>query len=145
MRYSLVTGRGPNAAIAILMAGLLAGCATAAQRQYQAMATGNQAILAQIKSCVTDAYDAPESAPLRPHFPLDLRDLSLAQLSDQSPPTKQEITAVLTMHPRIQTCRQTALDGLMNTAPSVAINAMNRPVTTNCTNLGSGIVNCVSQ
>ena len=25
------------------------------------------------------------------------------------------------------------------------INAMNRPVTTNCTNLGSGIVNCVSQ
>ena len=26
-----------------------------------------------------------------------------------------------------------------------AINAMNRPVTTNCMNLGSGMVNCVSQ
>jgi hypothetical protein len=189
------------------------------------MATGNQAILAQIKSCVTDAYNAPGSAPLRPHFPLDLRDLTLAQMSDQSSPTKQEVDAVLTMHPRIQSCRKTALDGLLNTAPTVVpmlarafaeadddtiafvqrkrswgehvrrgrdralamqaglqvegqrivagleqshqaelarrqaalnamaqwaqtqqvISAMNRPVTTNCMNLGSGIVNCVSR
>src|ERR1700730_9093311 len=119
MHHSPLTRGRLNAAMAVLMAGLLAGCATAAQRQYQAMATGNQAILAQIKSCVTDAYNAPESAPLRPHFPLDLRDLTLAQLSDQSSPTKQEVDAVLTIHPRIQSCRKTALDGLLNTAPSV--------------------------
>jgi hypothetical protein len=225
MGHSPFTRACRNAALAILAVGFLAGCTTAAQRQYQAMATGNQAILAQIKSCVTDAYNAPESAPLRPHFPLDLRDLTLAQMSDQSSPTKQEVDAVLTMHPRIQTCRKTALDGLLNTAPSVVpmlartfaeadddtitfvqrkrswgehvrrgrdralamqaglqvegqrivagleqshqaelarrqaalnamaqwaqtqqvISAMNRPVTTNCMNLGSGMVNCVSQ
>jgi hypothetical protein len=225
MRHSLNTGALRYFAVVALIAGLLAGCTTAAQRQYQTIATGNQAILAQIKSCVTDAYNAPESAPIRPHLPLDFRELTLAQLSDQTLPTKQEITAVLAIHPRIQACRKAALDGLLNTAPSVipmlaktfaeadddtivfvqrkrswgeyvrrardrtlamqsglqaegqrivagleqshqaelarrqaalnamaqwaqtqqVISAMNRPVTTSCMNLGSGIVHCVSQ
>ena len=225
MHHSLFTGACRNAAIAVLTAGLLAGCTTAAQRQYQAMATGNREIIAQIKSCGTEVYNAPEAAVLRPHSPLDVREATLAQLSDQSLPTKQEVAAVLALHPRAQACRKAALDGLLSTTPSVVpilakefaagdddtiafvqrklpwgerlrrgrdrilalqavlqaeerrivsglersheaelarrqaaaqaiaqwaqtqqvINAMNRPVTTNCTNLGSGIVNCVSQ
>jgi hypothetical protein len=154
-----------------------------------------------------------------------VREATLVQLFDQTLATKQEIAAVLTLHPRIQVCRKVILDGLLSTTPSVVpilakeyaaadddtiavvqrklpwgervrrgrdrllalqveiqaeerrivaglersheaelarrqaaaqaiaqwaqtqqvINAMNRPVTTNCTNLGSGIVNCVSQ
>jgi hypothetical protein len=56
---------------------------------------------------------------VRPHVPLNFRELTLTQLSDQSLPTKQEVDAVLALHPRIQACRKAALDGLLNTAPSV--------------------------
>jgi hypothetical protein len=42
--------------------------------------------------------------------------------------------------------RQAALNALAQWAQTQqVINAMNRPVTTNCMNLGSGMVNCVSQ
>ena len=98
---------------------LLAGCQTAAQRQFQSMTSGNLALVAQARSCVTEAYNAPEAAVLRPHIPLDVRQVTLAQLSDQSLPTKQEIDAVLAVHPRIQACRQAVLDGLLSTTPSV--------------------------
>jgi hypothetical protein len=225
MQRSLLTGGRLNAAMAVLMTGLLAGCATAAQRQYQAMTTGNRAIVTEAKVCVEAIYNAPEAAPLRPHTPLNPTDASLTQLSDKSLATKADIDAILLLHPRLKGCQKTILDGLLNTTPSVIpiltreyaaadddtilliqrkmswgervrrardrvtatqaaiqnearsvtaglerqhegelarrqaaldamarwgqtqqmINAMNRPVTTNCTNLGSGIVNCVSQ
>src|SRR5258707_510006 len=99
MGHSPFTRACRNAALAILTVGLLAGCTTAAQRQYQAMATGNREIIAQIKSCGTEVYNAPEAAVLRPHSPLDVREATLAQLSDQSLPTKQEVAAVLAIHP----------------------------------------------
>jgi hypothetical protein len=83
------------------------------------MTSGNLALVAQARSCVSEAYNAPEAAELRPHIPLDVRQVTLAQLSDQSLPTKQEIDAVLAVHPRIQACRQAVLDGLLSTTPSV--------------------------
>jgi hypothetical protein len=202
----------------------LAGCATAAQRQYQAMASGIQAIVSEAKACTAQAYNSPEMAIVRPHFPLDPRDATLAQLSDQSLATKQEAEAILAVYPQLQACRKAVLDGLQKTTPSAVpimakeyaeadddtillvqrkiswgdrvkrgrdrlvaaqaalsaedhritagleqqheaelarrqaaldalarwaqtqqvINAMNRPVLTNCTNLGT-ITNCVSQ
>jgi hypothetical protein len=46
--------------------GLRVGCApTAAQRQYQAMATGNQAAMQDHRACISAIYDSPEFAPLR--------------------------------------------------------------------------------
>jgi hypothetical protein len=83
------------------------------------MTSVNLALVAQARSCVTEAYNAPEAAVLRPHIPLDVRQVTLAQLSDQSLPTKQEIDAVLAVHPRTQACRQAILDGLLSTTPSV--------------------------
>ena len=105
--------------VAVLTAALLGGSATAAQRQYQAMATGNQALIAQGKSCVIEAYNGAEGAMVRSHLPIDAREITLAQLSDQSLPTKQEVAAVLALHPRIQACRKAILDGLLGTMPSV--------------------------
>jgi hypothetical protein len=98
---------------------LLASCATAAQREYQAIRTGNQSLAAQAKACTEQAYNAPEAAILRPHFPLDLRDVTLAQLSDQSMATRPEADAVLAVYPRLQSCRKAMLDGLQNTTPSI--------------------------
>jgi hypothetical protein len=208
-----------------MIALLLTGCATAAQRQYQTMAAGNREIIAQAKSCTAEIYNAPEAAGLRRHSPLDPREATLTQLSDLSLPTKEEVAAILMLHPRLQACRKAILDGLLNTTPSIipilakeyaaadddtialvqrklpwgermrrardrvvalqsalqveaqrvvsgleqshqaelsrrqaalnamaqwaqtqqVISAMSRPVSTSCMNLGSGIVNCVSQ
>ena len=224
MHHSLNAAAFRRATIAVLIAGFLGGCATAAQRQYQAMATGNAAISGQARNCVSEVYNSPDAAVIRSHTPLDPREATLAQLSDQSLPTRQEIAVVLTLHQRIQSCRKAILNGLQNTTPSVipilakeyagadddtiafvqrkmswgervkrardrvlslqealqaegrrivaglegsheaelarrqaaanalaqwaqtqqVINAMNRPVMTNCMNIGSGMVNCTS-
>jgi hypothetical protein len=119
MRHSPIKEIGWKAGVALLLAGLLGGCATAAQRQYQAMATGNLAILAQAQNCTTEVYNSPDAASIRSHSPIDPREATLAQLSDQSLPNKQEIAAVLVLHPRLQACRKAILDGLLNTTPSV--------------------------
>jgi len=71
-------------ATAATMAGLLLGCATAAQRQSEAIGTNTKTVVAGAQACVTAIYTAPEAAPLRPHLPFDVRELTLAQLSDQS-------------------------------------------------------------
>jgi hypothetical protein len=97
----------------------LFGCATAAQRQYQAISTGNQAIATQAKACLEQYYNAPEAAILRPHAPMDVRQATLLQLSDQSFATKAEADAILTIYPRLQACRQAVLNGLQNTVPSI--------------------------
>jgi hypothetical protein len=78
---------------------LLAGCATAPQRQYQAIGTNTQAVVGGAKACATAVYSTPEAAVLRPHLPFDVRDLTLAQLSDQSLATKEEIDAIFLLHP----------------------------------------------
>jgi hypothetical protein len=108
-----------RAAAAVGMAGLLVGCATQAQQQYRAIATGNQAIVAKAAACDAEVYDAPEGASLRPHFPMNVRDATLQQLSDTSLATKQEIDAILLLYPRLQACRRATLEGFVNTMPGV--------------------------
>ncbi len=72
-----------------------------------------------MKACLTAIYDSPEAALLRPHMTIDPRDTTLAQLADTSVATPEEISKILILHPRLQQCQRAALDGLMNTTPSV--------------------------
>ena len=65
MHRSRITKGRQNVAFALLAPLLLIGCATAAQRQYQAMATGNTAILAQAKNCTMEVYNSPDAAVVR--------------------------------------------------------------------------------
>jgi hypothetical protein len=97
---------------------LLAGCATSAQRQYQTIQTGNRSIIAQGKACAETVYNSPEAAPVRPHYPWDAREATLAQLSDSSLATKPEIAAVLSLHPRLKACQKAILEGMLTTTPS---------------------------
>jgi hypothetical protein len=83
------------------------------------MKAGNQALAAQVKLCGEQAYSSPEMSVIKPHFPLNPQDATLAQLSDQSLATKQETDAILAVYPRLQDCRKAALEGLQNTTPSV--------------------------
>jgi len=98
---------------------LVAGCATAAQRQYQAISTNNQAVGAEAMACLRSIYDSPEAAPLRPHSPLDAREATLPQLADASLASKAEIDAIYLLHPRLKACQRTVLDGLARSTPSI--------------------------
>jgi len=104
----------------LVLAVLLSGCATAAQRQYQAMAAGNRAAGQEAYACVTAVYNAAEFAPLRAHVALPPDRPTLEQLSDGSLATDGEIRALLAVHPRVQDCRQQALDHLTQSTPSFA-------------------------
>jgi hypothetical protein len=101
------------------MALVLCGCATQAQRQYQAIATGNREIVGHLTVCANEVYNAPEAASLRPHIPLDISQATLAQLSDQALATKPEIDAITLLYPRLKACQKAALDGLVNTMPGI--------------------------
>lgn len=97
---------------------LLTGCATAAQRQYQAMETGNQALLTQLNTCARADYNAPEAAPIRRHIPLEMQAISPAQLSNPSFATNDEIPAIVWFHDRVSLCRKQGMEGLVHTTPS---------------------------
>jgi hypothetical protein len=98
---------------------LLSGCATQAQREFQAIRTANQEIVAQAKACGLAVCNSAEFAPLRPHIPCTISDVTLEQLSDTSLASPEEIRAIFVSHPRSQECRKTALTALAQTEPSV--------------------------
>lgn len=105
--------------IAALFSVSLCGCATQAQRQFQAIKTGNQEHGAQFKACAASIYNSPEFASLRPHVPPSASDTTLEQLSDPSFATPSEVQAIFSTHPKFQECRKALLNGLAQSEPSL--------------------------
>src|SRR5438045_9428294 len=120
MRHSRITLSSRRAAVAVLTASLLVGCTTTAQRQYQAISTNNQAVLAQARSCTTEVYNSPEAAPLRPHLPLVPTQATLAQLSDAALATPIEISAINKLYPQYKACQQAIVAGPSRSMPTLA-------------------------
>jgi hypothetical protein len=112
-------GTARRAASVFLMAALLAGCATAAQKQYQAIASNNRSAAQDLQACAIALYESPESAPLRRHAPLKATDATLEQLSDNSLATDDEIRVILENHPKMQACRKEALDRISQSTPTL--------------------------
>jgi hypothetical protein len=101
------------------IAALLAGCATAAQRQYQTMASNNQSSVQDLRICSETVYNSPEFAPLRRHLPFKVTDATLEQLSDNSLARDDEIKIILSLHPQLQSCRKQALDRIAQSTPTL--------------------------
>jgi hypothetical protein len=99
---------------------LLSGCATQAQRQFEAIKTGKQAIGAQFNMCREAIYNSPEFSSLRIHLPLDSTGTTLQQLSDQSLAMPTEVQTILSVYPKFKECLQAVLNGVAQTEPSVA-------------------------
>jgi hypothetical protein len=107
-------------AIGVLaIAASLVGCATAAQRQYQAMASNNRTAVQDLQECSTTIYNSPEFAPLRKHAPYKASDATLEQLSDNSLATDEEVKTILEIHPQLQSCRKQALDRIAQSTPTL--------------------------
>jgi hypothetical protein len=103
------------AAVAVL----LAGCATAAQRQYQAMVSNDRSAVQDLQACAETVYNSPEYAPLRRHVPFRVTDITLEQLSDNSFATDDEVQLILETHPKMQSCRKQALDRISQSTPTL--------------------------
>ena len=72
-------------------------------------------------TCQLAVYNAPEFDPIRPHIPRNVFQATTEQLSDTSLPTDDEIRAILQLHPRSRTCYDEFLNGLAQSAPSLAL------------------------
>lgn len=108
-----------NITAALAVVAVTAGCATPAQRQFQAMKTGNALQASQVKACSAQVYRSAEYDPIRSHLPESPSDATLQQLSDRSFATPEEIKAISVTHPRAQACRKAFLQGLTQTEPSL--------------------------
>jgi hypothetical protein len=74
------------------------------------------------------------------------RDRALAMQAGLQAEGQRIVAGLEQSHQAELARRQAALNAMAQWAQTQqVISAMNRPVTTNCMNLGSGIVNCVSQ
>lgn len=108
-----------NRAIAWLAICLLAGCATAAQRQGQAIATNSQDAGQKLQSCMLAVSNSADFDPIRPHGLANVNEATLEQLSDASFATDDEIKAILVTHPKFQLCRTNFLNQIAQTTPTV--------------------------
>jgi hypothetical protein len=80
--------------VAVGLSLLACGCATPAQKQFQAMQTSNRGNVEQLKACVAEVRSSPEFAPIAAHIPENSTDLTLQQLSDTSLATPEQVQAV---------------------------------------------------
>ncbi len=104
----------------VVISASLAGCATAAQRQYRAMAESNHAAAEELAACEMALYDLPEVAPLRSDLPLNVNNASLEQLSNTSFVSDVEIRIILDNHPKLQACRREFIDQISSSTPTLA-------------------------
>ncbi len=112
-------GAAPQAIAAVLLAGSLGACATAAQREYQAIKSNNHAASQQLKACITEAYNNQIAAPLWKHLPQNVDDATIEQLADNSTVTRDEIAALEATYPRFQECRKAALEQISSATPTL--------------------------
>lgn len=103
----------------LAVAGLIAGCATAAQRQYQTMASNIQSASQKLQACSQAEYNSAEYEPLRKHIPLSINHATLEQLADRNLVSDEEIKVIFETHPKFQSCRQEFLDQISQTAPTM--------------------------
>jgi len=104
----------------VVISASLAGCATAAQRQYRAIAESNRSAAQELAACEMAPYDSPEVAPLRSGLPLNVNNATLEQLSNTSFASDAEIRIILSNHPKLQACRQQFIDQISSSTPPLA-------------------------
>jgi hypothetical protein len=101
-------------------AGLLFGCATAAQHQLAGMAANSRGAAQDFQNCATAIYNQPELEPLRRDLPLVPENASLAQLANTNYVSPEQTQLILANHPKLQVCRQQFISQLSQATPTLA-------------------------
>lgn len=79
-----------------------------------------QAAGQQLQSCLLEIWNSPENEPLRRHGQPNIQDVTLYQMTDKDMATDAEIKIILDLRPKGNACRQTALDQISRTTPTLA-------------------------
>jgi hypothetical protein len=95
------------------------GCATQAEMRAQAIDTNTSAATTAFNQCVRNLIDSKEFEPIRENVPYNPLEATLQQLADTAKATKQQVAAILTVHPRYQQCRSALQTALSSTTPTI--------------------------
>lgn len=108
-----------RAVMVVGIAGLLLGCATAAQQQFQAIGSNNTAVAQEWKACVAAIYNSSELEPLRRDLPPSPDKASLEQLANENFASDVQRQLIAANYPRLRACRQNGIDTLAQATPTV--------------------------
>jgi hypothetical protein len=108
----------PTYLLIVLLA--LAGCTTAAERQYQQIIENTQTASTEYKNCTSTVYNSPEASPYREHIS-DPRNVTLDQMMDSSKATSEQIAAIKATYPKIAECRNALFTKLSTATPTIAV------------------------
>lgn len=97
---------------------VLAGCATATQRQAQEMRANIQSASVELNSCLDSVYNSHDYNAIRDHLPTNVTKLTLQQLTDTNYITDEEKASLFAVEPPIETCRHNAVDKIGRTNPT---------------------------
>lgn len=98
---------------------LAAGCSTQAEMRAQAIDTNTGAATATFNECVRNLIDTKEFDPIRANVPYNPLEATIQQLADTKKATKQQVAAILLVHPRYQQCRSALQVALSSTTPTI--------------------------
>ena len=99
---------------------VLTGCATAAQRQSKTMDNVVHQAGTGLHACVAEVYHNPDYEVIMPHVPLNMASPTMAQLADDTRPTKDDGQLLIKFHDDILPCRQAYLQKIQNVVPGIA-------------------------
>jgi len=93
---------------------------TAAQQQYNNISAQMSAAGQALASCARANFYSSDYDLIRKHTALDVKELTLEQLTDKSHATQEEIQAILAVHPKAEACRAEYVRSITPVAPSLA-------------------------
>ena len=133
MRPRMAWRRARVAVVMLLL--VVAGCATAAQRQAQQAGVASREAVAQLKSCLSAVWSKPEYASLVPHNPdMDTGQHTMVQLTDESVPSAEEARLEAARFDENSGCRKQFLASLSLARPDLV------PILANGYSRGAAIV-----
>jgi len=116
-RTNLAAARG--ACLAIVVAGLAAGCALESTKRSEALVKVTSLQRDVMNSCIEGVYASADFDAARRRLPADMSLATLEQETDPSIAKDPEIAATLKVHPKLQVCRKSFLDKLTESQPTL--------------------------
>ncbi len=105
---------------ALAVMGLMAGCATHPDTRTDAILGTMQQAQESLNTCIVDTYNDPQFEPLGTHMPMNMRGVTMDQLTDERFATDAEIQMLKLYEESAEPCRKAYVDELRPVVPTVA-------------------------
>lgn len=105
---------------ALFVAVVLNGCSTPLENHVDDVLGTMQDAQQSLNQCIVDTYNDPQFEPLGTHMPMNIRGVSMEQLTDEHFATDAEIQMLTLYEESAQSCRRAYVDELRPVAPALA-------------------------